>query len=149
MKILFINPSLRLEAPNKYLPVGLGAVMTYVDRMGDYQIELLDIDINAYDDDTVEKLICESDHDVFLSGSIVTHYKWMKWLTRIIRKHHPTKKIIIGMNNIETYFTDLLEILAISSNLPLLLSSANEGNKSLMIESHIKRKTMLNLKGTV
>ena len=96
MKILFINPSLRLEAPNKYLPVGLGAVMTYVDRMGDYQIELLDIDINAYDDDTVEKIVSESDHDVFLSGSIVTHYKWMKWLTRIIRKYHPTKKIIIG-----------------------------------------------------
>jgi hypothetical protein len=57
MKILFINPSLRLETPNKYLPVGLGAVMTYVDRLGDYQIELLDIDINACGDDAVEKII--------------------------------------------------------------------------------------------
>lgn len=96
MKILFINPSLRLDAQNKFLPVGLGAVMTYVDQMGDYEIELLDIDINAYDDNTVEKIISESDHDVFLSGSIVTHYKWMKWLTTTIRKYHPTKKIIIG-----------------------------------------------------
>ena len=43
MKILFINPSLRLGSEFLFLPVGLGYVMTYVKQEG-YSFDLLDID---------------------------------------------------------------------------------------------------------
>ena len=43
MKILFINPSLRLGSDMRFLPVGLGYVMTYVKQFG-YEFDLLDID---------------------------------------------------------------------------------------------------------
>ena len=95
MKILFINPSLRLGSATKYLPVGLASIMTYV-KLAQYEFDLLDIDINDYSDEYVENFIKSHEYDVFLAGSIVTHYKWMKWLVKTIHKYHPTAKVIIG-----------------------------------------------------
>ena len=51
-KILFINPCLRPGGHTKLLPVGVASVMTYFYEKG-YKFELLDIDINDYDDEYV------------------------------------------------------------------------------------------------
>lgn len=95
MKYLFINPSLRRGSPTKYLPVGVGAVMTYLKERG-YDFDFLDVDIDDLDDRTVEEYLASNRYDVVLAGCIVTHYKWMKWLTRTVKKHHPDTKIVIG-----------------------------------------------------
>ena len=52
MQLLFVNPCLRYNAPHRYLPVGLGYVMTSVKEAG-FSFDLLDIDLHQYDDDTV------------------------------------------------------------------------------------------------
>lgn len=95
MRILFINPCLRKGATVKLLPVGLASVMTYVSQY-DYEFDLLDIDINEHSDSYVENYINNNKYDVILSGSIVTHYKWMKWMVSVIKKHHPSTKVVIG-----------------------------------------------------
>lgn len=95
MKILFINPCLRKNANYKILPVGLASVMTFVKRRG-YDFDLLDIDINEYSDEYVESYIKENSYDVILYGSIVTHYKWIKWLTHTIKEIHPQTKVVVG-----------------------------------------------------
>lgn len=95
MKLLFVNPSLRLHSPTKYLPVGIASVMTYVKSLG-YEFDLLDIDINDLEDDAVERYVEANIYDVVLTGSIVTHYKWMKWFAKMVKKHHPKTKIIVG-----------------------------------------------------
>jgi anaerobic magnesium-protoporphyrin IX monomethyl ester cyclase len=95
MRILIVNPSLRRGSKTKYLPVGIGSVMTYLRSVG-YDFDLLDVDINDLSDEAVESHIADHRYDVVMAGSIVTHYKWMKWLTHTIRKHHPATKIIIG-----------------------------------------------------
>jgi len=69
--------------------------MTYLHSVG-YDFDLLDIDINDLDDQAVETFIADNRYDVVMAGSIVTHYKWMKWLTHTIRKHHPATRIVIG-----------------------------------------------------
>lgn len=94
-KILFINPSLRLHSKTKYLPVGLASVMTYLSHNG-IEADLLDVDIHALEDDQVENYLEKNKYDIFLSGSIITHYKWMKWLCRTIKKNNPNSTIIIG-----------------------------------------------------
>lgn len=95
LKLLFINPCLRKNASYKNLPVGLASVMTFIDMHG-YAFDLLDIDINEYDDAYVECYIKENKYDVILFGSIVTHYKWIKWLTKTIKQHQPDTKIVVG-----------------------------------------------------
>lgn len=95
MKILVINPSLRLGSRTKYLPVGIGSVMTYLASKG-WEFDLLDIDIHDMPNEAVEAWIAEHDHDVYLLGCIVTHYKWVKWLTRTVKRIRPGARIVVG-----------------------------------------------------
>ena len=94
-KILFVNPSLRLNSPTKFLPVGIASVMTYLDHHN-IDFDFLDIDINELEDDQIEAYLENNRYDIVLSGSIVTHYKWMKWLTNTVRKYNKNSIIIIG-----------------------------------------------------
>ncbi len=94
-KILFINPSLRLKSPTKFLPVGIASVMTYLETF-QIDFDFLDIDINELEDSQIEDYLDQNRYDIILSGSIVTHYKWMKWLTHTVRKYNKNSIIIIG-----------------------------------------------------
>ncbi|MBT3981963.1 MAG: B12-binding domain-containing radical SAM protein [Bacteriovoracaceae bacterium] len=93
IKILFVNPSLR--EGHSILPVGLASVMTVVQQAG-YEFELLDIDIHEYSDEHVDKYFADNKFDVVMSGSIITHYKWMKWLASTIKKHQPEATVVFG-----------------------------------------------------
>jgi len=95
MRLLFINPNLRPGNAVRYLPVGLAYVMTAVRDAG-HEVELLDVGLGDESDDEVEDYLARGHWDVVLTGSIVTHYKWMKWLTHAIRRHQPEAKIIVG-----------------------------------------------------
>jgi len=94
-RILFINPCLRQGSSLKILPVGLGSILAFVDQAG-LKFDLLDIDINDWDDSVVEEFIRHNEYDVVAYGSIVTHYKWIKWVTDKIKTLHPNTKTIIG-----------------------------------------------------
>lgn len=94
-KILVINPSLRLHSTSKFLPVGIASVMTYLQYQG-IEFDLLDIDIHEIEDHDVVSYLENNKYDIFLTGSIVTHYKWMKWLTREIRCQNPKSLIVVG-----------------------------------------------------
>ena len=121
MKLLFVNPSLRPNATHKYLPVGLGYVITSVQEAG-FDFDLLDIDVNAYDDDTVERYIRNNRYDVVALGSIVTHYKWIKWFTKTVRKYQPYCKIILG-NSVGSSIPDLA-----MNNMPVDVVVTGEGD---------------------
>lgn len=69
--------------------------MTFIHGFG-YRFDVLDIDINDHSDEYVEAYLSNHAYDIVLTGSIVTHYKWMKWLTHTIKKHHPGTKVIVG-----------------------------------------------------
>ena len=105
IKILIINPCLRPGGHTKLPPVGLASVMTYFDERG-YEFELLDIDINDYDDEYVEKFIKNNKFDFILFGTIVTHYKWIKWLVNTIKKHQPHARVIVG-NSVSSSIPEL------------------------------------------
>lgn len=94
-RILFVNPCLRHGSVTKLPPVGLAYVMTFFHENG-YKFTLLDVDINDYDDDYVENYIKQNNYDFVLLGSIVTHYKWVKWFVNSVKKHHPETKVIVG-----------------------------------------------------
>ena len=94
-KLLFVNPSLRPGYFTKIVPVGLASIMTYFHQNG-YEPTLLDIDINEYDDEYVEKYIKNNQFDFILLGTIVTHYKWVKWFVNTTKKLQPNACIIVG-----------------------------------------------------
>lgn len=69
--------------------------MAYLKHLN-IEFDLLDIDIDDIEDDQVEIYLDKNRYDIFLTGSIVTHYKWMKWLTKKIRQFNPKGVIIVG-----------------------------------------------------
>ena len=94
-KLLFVNGCLRPGGYTKFLPVGLSSVMTYFKTKG-YDFTLLDIDINEYDDEYVENYIKTNKFDFVLIGTIVTHYKWIKWFVNMVKRHQPNTCMITG-----------------------------------------------------
>ena len=95
LKLLFVNVCLRPGGYTKFLPVGLGSILTYFKTKG-YDFTLFDIDINEYDDEYVENYIKNNHFDFILTGSIVTHYKWVKWFVNMSKRHQPNSSIIVG-----------------------------------------------------
>jgi len=65
-------------------------------RRANVEFTLYDVDINDYSDEEIVKHFEHNQYDVVLAGSIVTHYKWMKWLTNLVRRTQPNATIIIG-----------------------------------------------------
>tara|TARA_B100001123_G_scaffold184450_1_gene211075 strand:- start:11196 stop:12725 length:1530 start_codon:yes stop_codon:yes gene_type:complete len=122
MKILFVNPSLRNGSPTKYLPVGIASVMTYVASKG-YSFEFLDVDINDLSDEEVEQAISQKPYDIVLTGTLVTHYKWMKWFTRVVRQHNPKALIVVGNS--------------VASSIPEVFLSNSEADVAIMGEAEI------------
>ena len=94
-KVLFVNPSLRLNSQTKFLPVGIASVMTFFSKQS-IEFDFLDVDINDLADSSIEEFLGSHSYDIILSGSIVTHYKWMKWFVNMARRYNPSSKIIIG-----------------------------------------------------
>ena len=94
-KVLFVNPSLRLNSQTKFLPVGIASVMTFFSKQS-IEFDFLDVDINDLADNSIEEFLGSHSYDIILSGSIVTHYKWMKWFVNMARRYNPSSKIIIG-----------------------------------------------------
>jgi radical SAM superfamily enzyme YgiQ (UPF0313 family) len=70
--------------------------MTYVHEHGYTTHDLLDIDIDDFDDTHVENYIRHHTYDVILLGTLVTHYKWVKWFLRMARQHQPGTKLVVG-----------------------------------------------------
>jgi anaerobic magnesium-protoporphyrin IX monomethyl ester cyclase len=106
MKLLFVNPSLRPTAPHRYLPVGLGYVVTAVKTAG-IAFDLLDIDGADYSDNYVESFLAKRRYDVVAVGSIVTHYKWIKWLIAAAKRANPGCHVIVG-NSVGSSMPEIL-----------------------------------------
>ena len=142
MKILFVNPSLRLNHPYKILPVGLAMVMTYIEKNG-YEFDLYDIDINDISNDEVDKFIQNNHYDIILFGTIVTHYKWVKWFCKKIKIYHPDTKIIVG-NSVSGSCIDVF-----MKNVPADFAVIGEGEITLLelLNALEKNKDIRNIEG--
>ena len=69
--------------------------MTYFYDNG-YKFTLLDIDINEFDDAYVENYLKNNNFEFILFGTLVTHYKWIKWLTNTAKRCQPNATVIVG-----------------------------------------------------
>jgi radical SAM superfamily enzyme YgiQ (UPF0313 family) len=50
----------------------------------------------VFDDEYVENYIKTNKFDFVLCGTIVTHYKWIKWFVNMVKKHQPNACTITG-----------------------------------------------------
>ncbi len=101
--ILLINPPCRLPT---LIPLGLGYIASVM-RLGGYPVEVLDINGFGYPDEKVAEIIRSSDFDIVGIGGLTSTYKYVKWLSGIIKKEKPSVPIIAG-NMVSTAHPELL-----------------------------------------
>jgi anaerobic magnesium-protoporphyrin IX monomethyl ester cyclase len=106
MKIVFINLSLRPDASRRLLPVGLAYIMTAVKRAG-FEFDLIDMDINQLSMRDLEEILGRSSYDVCAFGCIVTGFKYVKEIARIVKKIN-SQAVVIAGNSVATSIPEIL-----------------------------------------
>ncbi|HJJ48787.1 MAG TPA: radical SAM protein [Methanocorpusculum sp.] len=102
LNIAIINVTLRRGASIRYVPLGLGFVMTAVRDAG-YKFDFIDQDIYAYSQDEVIEILKKNkkEYDVILMGSIVTGYKLVKSMASKLKHAFPKALVCVG-NSVAT-----------------------------------------------
>jgi len=133
MKVLLINIALRPESPKSLFPIGLGYIATAIDNAG-YELEILDLEALRPTDDEIENLIKKAKFDVVTLGTIVSAYRYVKKISKMIRKHHPNAQIIAG----NTVASSIPEILLNKTEVDIAVFS--EGDVTIVELLHVIKK---------
>lgn len=92
MNILLINPPCR--SPNM-VPLGLGYIASVLRNSG-HKVNILDINAYQYSDGEVEDKIKAMEYDCVGIGGLTTTYKYVKWLSGLIKRWRPETPIVAG-----------------------------------------------------
>lgn len=99
MKILLINPPIRINSQPSNFPFGQGYLAAVLLK-AHHEVRVLDINGYRYGEKRVEELLrkylIDEDINIVGIGSLITCYKYVKWLNNLIKKIKPEAKIIIG-----------------------------------------------------
>ena len=95
MRILLINPPIRLNKPPEGFPLGLGYISGVL-LDASHEVRVLDVNATRIPENIVLKKIEKSNFDIVGIGGLITTYKYVKWLTYEIKKMKPRTKIILG-----------------------------------------------------
>ncbi|NQT22617.1 MAG: B12-binding domain-containing radical SAM protein [Candidatus Omnitrophica bacterium] len=106
MKILVINVSVRPESKVIFIPLGLAYVASAIKRHG-YKLEILDLDAERPSGEYIIQYLKNNKFDVVCMGCIVTGYKHIKQLARLIKQVNPDTKIIVG-NSVASSIPEVL-----------------------------------------
>ena len=105
MKVLLINISLRPTSHKIIFPIGPGYIATAIHNAG-HDLTIYDLDALRPTDREIEEYIKNANCDVVAMGCMVTGYKYVKKLCRIVKKYHQVP-IIIG-NSVATSIPEIL-----------------------------------------
>ena len=89
MKVLLINCPVRERAPPYSLNLGLAYLISFL-RKAKHKVEVLDINGYRYSREEVEEKIKELKYDMVCTGGLITQYKYLKFLTPLLKKYHMT-----------------------------------------------------------
>lgn len=96
MKILLINPPIRVNEPPSDLPIGLAIIANVLLSEG-YEVKILDINAERLSKSQVkEKIDLKSKYEIIGTGGLITTYKYLKWLIPELKNYNPNSKIVVG-----------------------------------------------------
>ena len=106
MRILFVNPCLRLDAKRRYPPVGLACILTACRKAG-IEFDLFDMDALNLPPEGLRDFLKDKQYDVCALGAIVSSFKLVKHLITHMREHNRECTIIAG-NSVASSVPEIL-----------------------------------------
>lgn len=95
MKIVFVNPPIREWAKPNIFPLGVGYIAGMLQKQG-FDVEVYDINALRPSKEDIELAIQRLQADIIGIGGLITTYRFMKWITPIIKKYHPRTPLVVG-----------------------------------------------------
>lgn len=95
IKVLVINVCLRPYKPQLLFPLGLSYIVRAIHDAG-YDLEILDLDRNRKTDEEIEEFLRRKEFNVVAIGCIVTGYKIVKKISKMVRNVKKDAIIVAG-----------------------------------------------------
>jgi len=96
MKILIVNPPIRLSDKPRNIPHGLGILANIIRKQFDCQIRFIDWNAHRYTEEKFKSLVKDFSCDIALIGGLIPVYKYLIRISEIISGYHPKCSIIAG-----------------------------------------------------
>jgi len=96
MKILIINPPIRLADKPRHIPHGLAILANVVRKKMGITPEFIDINAHRYNEKEVESILQSMRFDVVLIGGLIPVYKRIILYADMIKKINPNALIVAG-----------------------------------------------------
>ncbi|RLB83740.1 MAG: hypothetical protein DRH17_00880 [Deltaproteobacteria bacterium] len=95
MKILLINPPIRLDANPNCIPYGLATIASTLRNSG-FDVEIYDVNALRPSKDTIITTLKEKSWDLVGLSGLITTYKFQKWLIPELKAINPESVVVSG-----------------------------------------------------
>ncbi len=85
MKVLFINPPIRLSDKPRHIPHGLAILANIIRKMRGFKVDFLDLNALRYSDKETISILKSLEYDVVCIGGLIPVYKRIRYLSKIIK----------------------------------------------------------------
>lgn len=96
LKVLIINPPIRLHDKPRNLPHGLAILANVIRRDTGITPVFLDVNAHRYGKNELEDILKKTDFNIVLIGGIASVYKFMIEISDFIKEINPDSKIVAG-----------------------------------------------------
>lgn len=96
LKVLIINPPVRLGDKPRNIPHGLAILANIIRKKMEIEPVFLDVNAHRYNREQVENIIRQTEFDVVLVGGIASVYLFIVEVSDLIKKVNPDSKVIAG-----------------------------------------------------
>ncbi len=95
MKILFINPPVRIQEPAKHIPWGIAMLASIAESLG-HDVAVLDLNAFRLGMNAIRHEISGEKWDIIGIGGLSSQYKYIKQILPELRKLFPDALILGG-----------------------------------------------------
>jgi radical SAM superfamily enzyme YgiQ (UPF0313 family) len=96
MKIVIINPPIRLSDKPRHIPHGLAILANIIRKKLNITPTFIDVNAHRYSNEQLNTILNEIDYDVVLIGGLIPVYKRIISYAKIIKEVNPKAVIIAG-----------------------------------------------------
>ncbi len=96
MKILIINPPIRLSDKPRHIPHGLAILANMIQKKIKCDLTFLDWNANRWTEEQFINIIKKQSWDFVLMGGLIPTYKYLITIADIVKKIHPKARVVAG-----------------------------------------------------
>jgi radical SAM superfamily enzyme YgiQ (UPF0313 family) len=96
MRILIVNPPIRLNDKPRHIPHGLAILANIIRRHFKCELGFIDWNAYRYSEEKFRTIVREFPCDVAMIGGLIPTYRYLIQIAEIIKSYHPKCKVIAG-----------------------------------------------------